>query len=130
MSHTSIPTPGVFQSNAPFSQATLTEGTRYLNVSGQVSQDAGGKNVSITDAGGQAMQALQNMKALVEAGGGTMADICRIVVYVLDRADLPKVMEARRYYFTAPYPATTALVVAGLANPEWRVEIEATASLK
>jgi 2-iminobutanoate/2-iminopropanoate deaminase len=130
MSHSSMTTPKVFQSDAPYSQATLSQGTRLLHISGQVSQGPDGKNVAIGDVGAQAVQVLTNMQALVEAAGGTMADVCRIVVYVLDRADLPKVMEARRKFFSAPYPAATAVVVAGLANPDWRVEIEATVSLK
>ena len=45
------------------------------------------------------------------------------------RDHLPTVMEVRRRYFKEPYPATTAGVVAGLANPEWLIEIEATAVL-
>lgn len=130
MSHSSMITPRVFQSDAPFSQATFTGEARLLHISGQVSQGPDGKTVAIGDVSAQAVQALTNMQALVEVAGGTMADICRIVVYVLDRADLPKVMEARRKFFSAPYPAATAVVVAGLANPDWSVEIEATASLK
>lgn len=130
MSHSSMTTPKVFQSDAPYSQATLSQGTRLLHISGQVSQGPDGKTVAIGDVGAQAVQALTNMQALVEVAGGTMADVCRIVVYVLDRADLPKVMEARRKFFSAPYPAATAVVVAGLANPDWSVEIEATVSLK
>jgi enamine deaminase RidA (YjgF/YER057c/UK114 family) len=38
-------------------------------------------------------------------------------------------MEVRRRYFREPFPAATAVVVSGLANPEWLVEIEATAVL-
>jgi 2-iminobutanoate/2-iminopropanoate deaminase len=129
MSHATVVTPAVFQSTAPYSQATIVQGTRWLQISGQVAQDADGQNVGIGDVEVQVNQVLTNMKSLVEATGGTMADICRIVVYVLDRADLPKIMEARRRFFSAPYPATTALIVAGLANPDWRVEIEATACL-
>jgi len=107
----------------------VTQGARWVHVSGQVPQDANGRNVAMGDTGAQAMQVLANMQALVEAAGGTLADVCRIVVYVLDRADLPLVMAARRKYFSAPYPATTAVVVSSLANADWRVEIEATAVL-
>jgi enamine deaminase RidA (YjgF/YER057c/UK114 family) len=38
-------------------------------------------------------------------------------------------MEIRKKYFKAPYPATTALIVSALANPDWMIEIEATADL-
>ena len=69
------------------------------------------------------------MKAPVTATGGGLADVARIVVHLTSRDHLPAVMDVRRRYFEGPYPATTAVVVAGLANPEWLVEIEATAVL-
>jgi enamine deaminase RidA (YjgF/YER057c/UK114 family) len=53
----------------------------------------------------------------------------RIVVYLTSRDHRPGVMDVRRRSFEEPYPATTAVVVAGLANPESLVEIEATVVL-
>ena len=50
-------------------------------------------------------------------------------MYLTSRDQLPTVMDVRRRYFREPFPATTAVVVSGLANPEWLVEIEATAVL-
>jgi 2-iminobutanoate/2-iminopropanoate deaminase len=127
MSHNTVLAPTVFQSTAPYSQATLSQGTRWVHISGQVPIDPAGKNVGVGDIDAQTHQALSNMQSLVEAAGAKMADVCRIVIYVLDRADLPKIMEVRRKFFSASYPAATAVVVAGLAHPDWRVEIEATA---
>jgi 2-iminobutanoate/2-iminopropanoate deaminase len=77
----------------------------------------------------QADRVIANIKALVEAEGGTLNDVCRMVIYVTDRAYLPKIMEARKRYFSPPYPANTAVVVSGLADPDWLVEIEATACI-
>ncbi len=51
------------------------------------------------------------------------------MVYLTSRERLPTVMEVRRRYFKEPYPAVAAVIVAGLANPEWMVEIEGTAVL-
>ena len=127
MPHTTVRHDNVFQSDAPFSQATLTSDGKWVQISGQVSIDQQGRNVAVGDVGGQAMQALENLKNLVEAAGGAMSDVCRMVVYVMDRSSLGPVMEARKRYFSAPYPANTAVIVAGLAHPEWLVEIEATA---
>lgn len=53
----------------------------------------------------------------------------RVFMYLTSRDHLPAVMDGRRRCFDLPHPATTAVVVAGLANPEWLVEIEATAVL-
>jgi len=129
MAHQEIRSPKVFKSTAPFSLATRTSGTTLLNVSGQVAQGLDGQTVGTGDIEKQTVQVLENMKALVEQGGGALADVARIVVYLVTREHLPTVMAVRRRYFQEPYPATTAVVVAGLANPEWLVEIEATAVL-
>jgi len=127
--HRFISTPKVFQSSSPFSQAVAATGARTIYIAGQVSQDETGANVGIGDAAFQADRVLANMQALVEADGATMADVCRIVVYVTDRAFLADVAAARRKYFAEPYPATTVLVVAGLAHPDWLVEIDGVATV-
>jgi enamine deaminase RidA (YjgF/YER057c/UK114 family) len=77
----------------------------------------------------QTVQILDNVKTLVEAAGGTLGDVARIVVYLTSRDHLPTVLAVRRRYFREPYPASTAVVVVGLARPDWLVEIEATAVL-
>jgi len=129
VAHQEIRSPKVFKSTAPFSLTTKTTGSTLLHVSGQVAQGPDGQTVGKGDVERQTVQVLENMKALVEAGGGTLADVARIVVYLTSRDHLPAVMEVRRRYFREPFPATSAVVVAGLANPEWLVEIEATAVL-
>jgi enamine deaminase RidA (YjgF/YER057c/UK114 family) len=127
MSHKAVTSPQVFQNTAPYSVATATTGGHMVHVSGQVPQDASGKNVGIGDIAVQADRVLASIKSLVEAEGGTMADVCRMVIYTTDRAHFPGIMEARKRYFKPPYPANTAVVVSGLASPDWLVEIEATA---
>jgi len=129
MAHEEIRSPRVYKSTAPFSLATLTRGGRQLHVSGQVAQGPDGQTIGKGNIEAQATQVLENLRALVEQAGGSLADVARIVVYLTAREHLPAVMEVRRRYFREPYPATTAVVVAGLANPEWMVEIEATAIL-
>lgn len=125
--HTPIEPSNVFKSTAPTSLATLTEGHRSLHISGQIPVDADGKNVGRGDIKAQVDQVLQNFVNILNAGGASTQDVCRIVVYMLRREDLPAVMEARSRIFQAPYPATTVAIVAGLANPDWLVEIEGQA---
>ncbi len=129
MAPSEVRSPKVFKSTAPFSLATRTTGTDLLHISGQVAQGLDGETVGKGDIQKQTVQVLENMKALVEEAGGYLADVARIVVYLTAREHLPTVMEVRRRYFKEPYPATTAVVVVGLANPEWMIEIEATAVL-
>ena len=56
-----------------------------------------------------------------------MADIIRLTVYITDAANVPGCMEVRQTYFSEPYPASTLLIVSGLAKPEWLIEIDAIA---
>ncbi|MFC7396368.1 RidA family protein [Chelatococcus sp. GCM10030263] len=121
---------GVFKSpTAPFSLATRSEGGVLLHISGQVPQDAAGANVGLGDVRAQAEQVIQNIKAIVEAEGGSLADVCRLTIYLTAREYLPTVMEVRSKHFKDPFPAATAVVVSGLANVDWLVEIEAAAVL-
>lgn len=129
MPHTEVRPKGFYKSTSPFSHATLTTGSRILHITGQVAQGPDGKTVGKGDVEKQATQALENMKAIVEAAGGTMADIAKIRIYHMNREHLPAIKEVRRRFFKEPYPATTALQVVGLDDPDWMVEIEATAVL-
>jgi 2-iminobutanoate/2-iminopropanoate deaminase len=129
MAHTGITSSRIFKSPAPMSPATRATGGTLLHISGQVAQGADGQTVGRGDIERQTVQTLENMKTLVEQAGGTLADVARIVVYLTSRDQLQTVMEVRRRYFREPFPAATAVVVSGLANPEWLVEIEATAVL-
>lgn len=120
----------VFRSSAPYSLATLTEGSRILHISGQVAQDDTGKTIGVDDVAAQTEKVIDNIVALVTQAGGSLSDVCKVVIFLTTREHLPAVMDVRRRRFSEPYPATSAVVVAGLANPEWLIEIEATAVLK
>lgn len=121
---------GVFKSpTAPFSPATRSKGVDVLHISGQVAQDSEGRNVGIGDVRAQTEQVISNLKAILEAEGGSLDDICRITIFLTAREYLPTVMEVRKAHFRAPYPAATAVVVSGLAHADWLVEFEATAVL-
>ncbi len=100
-----------------------------LHISGQVPQDERGNNVAVGDVRGQTEQIVRNIRKIVESEGGTLVDVCRLTIFLTARDDLTAVMEVRREHFKEPYPAATAVVVTGLANAEWLVEIEAVAVL-
>ena len=117
------------QPATPYSPAVISTGTRTVHISGQVAIDDKGELVGAGDAAAQAVQALANMKLLVEAAGGTMRDVARITFFVLDRSHFAGIIAARKSFFSPPYPATTGLIVSGLLRPEWLVEIEGTAYL-
>jgi enamine deaminase RidA (YjgF/YER057c/UK114 family) len=65
-------------------------------------------------------------KALMEAGGG-LADVVRTRVFLVDRNDAHVVERAHGELFSDIRPANTMVVVGGLLNPQWRVEVEVDA---
>jgi 2-iminobutanoate/2-iminopropanoate deaminase len=66
---------------------------------------------------------------LVEAAGGSMADIVKVTIFVTDIKEREKVWRARREFFTGNFPASTLVQVAALADPSLKVEIEAVAHI-
>lgn len=101
----------------------------FLFISGQVPIDGKGQTVGRGDIMAQARQALHNMKALVEAAGGTMDDIAFLSLYVTDMRHYPTFGEIRREFFREPFPASTIIGVTGLANQDWLIEVEGIAYL-
>ncbi|RJF92236.1 RidA family protein [Noviherbaspirillum saxi] len=77
----------------------------------------------------QTMTVLKKIRALVEAAGGGIENIYKLVIYVTDIADKDEVGRARRDFFQAPYPCSTLIGVSGLVFPELKVEIDAFARL-
>ena len=75
----------------------------------------------------QAKVIFAKIRHLVEAAGGSMADILKVTIFVTDITQREKVWQARREFFTGNFPASTLVQVAALANPSLKVEIEAVA---
>ena len=75
----------------------------------------------------QADRAMQNVNQLLEEAGSNLSHICRIQVYITDRAYRDDVYQAVGKWLKGVYPVSTGLIVNGLARPEWVMEIEATA---
>ena len=78
---------------------------------------------------GQAQAIFGKIKLLMEAAGGQMDDIVKVVIYVTDITRREEVWRARREVFTGDFPVSTLVEVAALARPEISVEIEAIAIL-
>ena len=117
-----------FTTGQPFVQAVRASGRAMLFISGQVAIDAEGRVVGVGDAGAQARQALENLKALLEAGGATLADVVKLTQYLTDMRHFPAVQEVRAAYWAGtPLPASTTVEVTRLAREELLVEIEAIA---
>jgi 2-iminobutanoate/2-iminopropanoate deaminase len=77
----------------------------------------------------QAKAIFTKIRHLVEAAGGSMADIVKVTIFVTDITQREKVWQARREFFTGNFPASSLVQVAALADPSLKVEIEAVAHL-
>jgi 2-iminobutanoate/2-iminopropanoate deaminase len=107
----------------------ISAGTRLLMLSGQIGVAPDGTIRSGFAA--QCEQAMQNAEALLAAAGMTEADIVKLT-YLLTRAeDIPGLGDMRRRrWASAEPPAVTVMIVAGLARPDYLVEIEVTAAAR
>lgn len=111
------------------------EGGRLLFLAGQVAFDQAGKVVGQGDLVAQFRQILQNLRAVLEARGGTLQDLVKLTIYVLDReayrAQGRAIGEVYREHFDRHYPAMTLVEVSGLYDQDQGalLEIEGVAVL-
>lgn len=120
---------GVAATTAPYSHALIVEAGRLLFISGQGPVDAQGKVVGIGDPRAQVRQVFANLQALVEAAGGSLADIVELTAYLRDMSYRSIITEVRKELLEAPYPTATMVEINRLAFDEWLVEISAVAAL-
>jgi 2-iminobutanoate/2-iminopropanoate deaminase len=114
------PAPGTW------SNCLVVSGVAYI--SGMVARGNDGKVVA-GDEYEQAKLSFAKIRNLVEAAGGTMADVVKITIFVTDITQREKVWRARREVFAGDFPASTLVQVAALAEPSVTVEIEAIAHI-
>jgi 2-iminobutanoate/2-iminopropanoate deaminase len=106
--------------------ALVTGGTERLVLSGQVGLKPDGTMVE--DAAGQIDQALANIGAILAAHGMSQANLVKMTVFLTDPALVGVWRTARGGWLGGHRPASTLLIVAGLADPRFKVEIEAEAA--
>jgi reactive intermediate/imine deaminase len=113
--------------NAPkaigtYSQAVRAGDTVYL--SGQIPLDPKSMELVTGDIEKEIRRVFENLKAVAEAAGGSLAQAVKVNVYLTDLANFAKVNEVMAQYISEPYPARAAVGVAQLPRGA-RVEIEA-----
>ena len=108
-------------------QAVVARG-RMVFVRGQVGQDLDtAESVGIGDAAAQADRAMANIERLLGEAGSRLGHICKITIYLTDPRYREPVYRTVGRWLKGVYPVSTGVVVAGLARPEWLVEVDATA---
>ena len=126
MSRTIISTANAPQAIGTYSQAVKCGSTLY--VSGQIPLDPGTGELVKGDMEAQIRRAFENLKAIVTASGGTLAQVAKLNVFLTDLSHFQLVNKVMSEYFTAPYPARAALGVAALPKGA-QVEVDCVAEL-
>jgi len=96
----------------------------FVFLRGQVGQALDGGNVGIGDVTVQTEQAMRNVKQLLEEQGARLADVCKIVIYIIDPRYREAVYRVIGKWLKGVYPVSTGIVVQALARPEWLVEVD------
>jgi reactive intermediate/imine deaminase len=121
MSRQTIHTSHAPQAIGPYSQAVRAGDTVYL--SGQIPLDPATMQLVSGDIEAEIRQVFENLKAVAEASGGSLANAVKVNVFLTDLAHFTKVNEIMATYCTQPFPARAAIGVAQLPRGA-RVEIE------
>jgi len=116
---------------AGYSQVGEIRNGKIVMIAGQVALDKSGNLVGKDDFRAQVQQVFENLKAAVEAAGGSFQDVVKLNYFCaesVDPAQIPVVREIRdKYVNTANPPTSTFVVVKRLVRPEWLIEVEAVA---
>ena len=115
-----------YESLVGFSRA-VRRGSRIV-VSGTAPLGPDGETV-VGDAYVQAKRCYEIILEAIEALGGDLEDVVRTRIFATDAADWESIGRAHGEFFRDVYPAATLVVVKGLLDPRWKVEIEAEAEL-
>ncbi len=121
MSRTIIQTDRAPAAIGTYSQAVRAGDTVYL--SGQIPLDPVTKELVSGDIEAEIRRVFENLKAVAEAAGGSLAQAVKVNIYLIDLGHFAKVNEIMAQYFPQPYPARAAVGVAQLPKGA-RVEAE------
>jgi enamine deaminase RidA (YjgF/YER057c/UK114 family) len=118
----SVLNPPSFQQGVKVSGSGTT-----LYLAGQVALNDKGETVGRGDFAAQARQSLANVKAMVEAGGGTLADVVKLTFYITDIANRAALGPIRHEFFGPVLPPTTLIATPSLGHADFLIEVDAIA---
>jgi 2-iminobutanoate/2-iminopropanoate deaminase len=126
---TRLVNPAALKQQSYYNHAVVKGGTPVF-LTGQVAWDRDGRVVGVGDIAAQIAQVWRNIDALLVELGAARTDIVKLVTYATGRDFLPALhAERTRFFGEGPYPASTFILVAGLADPDLLVEIDVTLML-
>ena len=111
--------------DANFSQAVRVD--NVIHVAGQVAMNENREFVGEGDAEAQARQCFANLARVLGEAGSSIEDVVKLTAYLVATEHYPGYAAAKKEYLTTALPAGTAVIVAGLMDPRFLIEIEAVA---
>ncbi len=112
----------------PYAQAVAAKASRTIYLSGQIGLEPGSGELVSENFEGQVRQAFANMQAVVEAAGGTLADIVKLTLFLTDLGKFASANAIMADVIPQPYPARSTLGVASLPKGA-QFEVEAVVVL-
>ena len=106
-------------------QVVRAGNTLYLR--GQVGTDFDGNLIGFNDPEAQTEQAMKNVKQLLEEAGSCLDHVCKITIYLTSREIREVVYRTVGKWLKGVFPVSTGIIVAGLAKPEWLLEVDVIA---
>jgi enamine deaminase RidA (YjgF/YER057c/UK114 family) len=115
-----------------YTHVVVVASGRQAHISGQIAMNAAGEVVGKGDLAAQTEQVYKNLGHALAAAGATLADVFKVVTYVVDiTPEKVAAVRAARAKFVGdgPFPASTMVGVTGLVHPDLLIEIEAIAAI-
>ncbi len=111
---------------APYFLSQAIKSGPFVFVSGQAGYDDDG-NIVEGGFAAQGEQAFRNLNRALTAADSSLDRVVKVTIFVTDMEQFSHVVELRRKYFAAPYPADSIVEIKALYTPEAMIEIEAIA---
>ncbi len=112
MAKTIIQTDAAPQAIGTYSQAVKVDNTVYI--SGQIPLDPASMEVVPGGIEAEITRVFDNLQAVAEASGGSLVNVVKLNIFLVDLGNFPTVNEIMARYFSEPYPARAAIGVAAL----------------
>ena len=112
---------------APFLLSQAIRANGFVFVSGQAAIGDDGEIVGENDFDRQAEQAFRNLDLVLTAAGSCLSKVVKVTIFLRSMENFGKIVELRRKWFSAPYPADSIIEVSSLYSPKAMIEIEAIA---
>ena len=112
-----------------YSQGILADGGKLLFIAGQTASDKDGNVVGKGDIEAQTHQVFKNLSAVLTEAGGSLDNLVMTTTYITDRKYREGYNEVRRQQYKKSPPTSTLVIVKGLANKDYLIEIAGIAVL-